>query len=182
MKKFVSGIIVGALLFAGASAFADSTSLVGKKVTGVFSIEKDGKNVAEAAIINGSAYAPVRAVAQISGATLTVEGKKIIMSDNTANIATSDLPAAVSISRKKIEIQAVQTKIESARGGVSLYETDAIPRAQAAYDNSIGTIEETGRKNFLDNLLANLEAKKVELADLEAQLVELNKQLAELEG
>lgn len=42
MKKFVSGLIVGVLLFAGASAFADSSSLIGQKVQGLFSIEKNG--------------------------------------------------------------------------------------------------------------------------------------------
>lgn len=32
MKKFISGVIVGALLFSGVTVFADSASLIGQKV------------------------------------------------------------------------------------------------------------------------------------------------------
>lgn len=76
MKKFVSGLVVGVLLFVGATVFADSTSLIGQKIQGIYTIEKNGKKVADAVIINGSAYAPVRSVAEASGTTLKVEGKK----------------------------------------------------------------------------------------------------------
>lgn len=43
MKKFVSGIVVGVFLFAGVSAFAAPSSLIGQKVQGLFSIEQGGK-------------------------------------------------------------------------------------------------------------------------------------------
>lgn len=83
MKKFVSGIVVGVFLFAGVSAFAAPSSLIGQKVQGLFSIEQGGKKVSDAVIINGTAYAPVRAVAEALSTNLTVEGKKIIVEDKT---------------------------------------------------------------------------------------------------
>lgn len=81
MKKFISGVVVGVLLFAGASAFADGVSIFGKKVSGVYTIEKDGKKIADAGIIDGSAYVPVRAISEAAGVTLKVdsERKKITM-------------------------------------------------------------------------------------------------------
>lgn len=65
-------------MFGGASAFAAS-GLLGQKVQGVFTIEKDGAKIAEAAIINGSAYAPLRAVADATGTDIGIQGKKIII-------------------------------------------------------------------------------------------------------
>lgn len=78
MKKFVTGLIVGVLLFTSVSVFAAPTSLIGQKVQGLFSIEKNGTKIADAVIINGSTYAPVRALAEVTGTNLNVEGKKLL--------------------------------------------------------------------------------------------------------
>lgn len=42
-EKFISGVIVGALLFGGATVFADSVGLIGQKVQGLFAIEKGAR-------------------------------------------------------------------------------------------------------------------------------------------
>ncbi|MEK3867019.1 MULTISPECIES: hypothetical protein [Paenibacillus] len=85
MKKFISGIIIGGLIFGAVPALA-SSGLVGQKVQGIFSIEKSGNKIAEAVVINGSAYAPVRALAEATGTKLTVEGKKIIMGNLSSSV------------------------------------------------------------------------------------------------
>lgn len=94
MKKKVIGAIAGALLLTSVTAFADSASLVGKKVQGLFAVEQNGKKVADAVIIDGVAYAPVRAVSEAAGVELKVEGKKIIMSESDTTIAE---PASAAI-------------------------------------------------------------------------------------
>ncbi|WP_339314636.1 DUF4352 domain-containing protein [Paenibacillus sp. FSL R10-2734] len=88
MKKFISGFVAGALLFGGASAFAAS-GLLGQKVQGVFTVEKDGAKIAEAAIINGSAYAPLRAVADATGTEIGIQGKKIIIGSPSGSVSSS---------------------------------------------------------------------------------------------
>lgn len=92
MKKLITGAIAGALLLTSVSVFADSASLVGKKVQGLFSVEQNGKRIADAVIIDGTAYAPVRAVSEAAGVELKVEGKKIIMSDVTESVVTTTEP------------------------------------------------------------------------------------------
>ncbi|SMG56476.1 hypothetical protein [Paenibacillus aquistagni] len=182
MKKFISGFIVGVLMFAGTVVFADSVGLIGKKVTGIFIIEQNGEKVADAVIIDGSAYAPVRAVAKASGTPLTVEGKRIVMGNYASTNASNDgIPKEVAISRTKLEIESVKKKIMNVQGGIRLYETDVLPRSEEAYKNSIGTREEAGRKQWLDDRKGEYEQYKKDLVDQEAQLKELEAQLSELE-
>lgn len=90
MKKLITGAIAGALLLTSVSVFADSTSLVGKKVQGLFAVEQNGSKIADAVIIDGVAYAPVRAVSQAAGVQLTVEGKKIIMKESESDITKAE--------------------------------------------------------------------------------------------
>lgn len=80
MKKKIVGIVSAALLFGSTIGYAASSSLIGAKVQGVYTIQKaDGTKIADAVIINGSAYAPVRAVSEVTGTSLSIEGKTIIM-------------------------------------------------------------------------------------------------------
>lgn len=96
MKKLITGAIAGALLLTSVSVFADSASLVGKKVQGLFTVEQNGTKIADAVIIDGVAYAPVRAVSQAAGVQLTVEGKKIIMKESESETTKAE-PVATAI-------------------------------------------------------------------------------------
>jgi hypothetical protein len=78
MKKKIIGIFAAALLFGSSIGYAASSSLIGAKVTGLFTLQYSNKSkIADAVIINGSAYVPVRKMAEATGTELTVEGKTI---------------------------------------------------------------------------------------------------------
>ncbi|MEK4488359.1 hypothetical protein NYE44_01730 [Paenibacillus sp. FSL L8-0493] len=169
MKKLISGAIAGALLLTSVSVFADSASLVGKKVQGLFTVEQNGAKIADAVIIDGVAYAPVRAVSQAAGVELKVEGKKIIMSESTevtpTNVPTPTPSATASTNRPAIsEEQAKENKIRS------------LEIKLATLSGSIA-MAEAQLKDKPDN--AELQQKvidlKAEYATLEAQLAELQK-------
>ncbi|MBY0011505.1 hypothetical protein [Paenibacillus typhae] len=179
MKKFVSGIIVGALLFSGVSAFADSVELIGKKVAGTYTIIKDGKKIADAAIINGSAYAPVRAVSEATGATLTVEGKTIIMESTVSSAASAD-EVAIQINALNLKRTLLLKDIQAAEGGVKMYETTYIPNAERNYQGASTELVKTANAKALEDRKAEYEQRKAELADLQQQLVELDAQIAAL--
>ncbi|BCG57492.1 hypothetical protein [Paenibacillus sp. URB8-2] len=178
MKKFIMGVIVGALLFSGVTVFADSASLVGKmvKIQGLMSIEKSGNKIADAYVINGAAYAPVRAVSQASGSSLSVEGKKIIM-----NESTTDDEKAVQLSAVQFKRTQLLKKITAAEGGVKVYETKYIPSAQEKYDTAKGTQYEQQAKEWLDARKSEYEQRKAELADLQQQLTDIDAQIAALQ-
>ncbi|KUP22424.1 hypothetical protein [Paenibacillus sp. DMB5] len=178
MKKFVSGIIVGVLLFAGVTAFANSSSLIGQKVQGLFSIEKGGSKIADAVIINGSAYAPVRAVAEAVGTNLAVEGKKIIMSDNQPAATSSTPGTGEAISKEYLEykIRAAESEIESAKGAIKGMEDskERVNKYPADYPT------EQQRLDALAKIDEMIKAKQQVIVEKEKELTELKAQLTEL--
>lgn len=174
MKKFISGVIVGLFLFAGASVFADSSSLIGQKVQGLFSVEKNGTKIADAVIINGSAYAPVRAVSQAAGVGLTVEGKTIKMTEGSPAVSSSVTPTPAPTPAASAEPitgkptpspeEAKQSKIRSIEiQKATLSANIAMTEAQLKDDPANESLKQKA---------AELKAK---YADLEAQLAELQK-------
>ncbi|MEK3796108.1 hypothetical protein MKX42_30665 [Paenibacillus sp. FSL R7-0204] len=173
MKKFISGFVAGALLFGGVSVFAAS-GLIGQKVEGLYSIEKGGAKVADAVIINGSAYAPIRAVSAATGATLSVEGKKIIMS--VSSDADNLLPDSVKISTLNNKITVLQAEIDRATGGINGYESmiNMIKNAPG-YD----AIAHREKLDQLESKIAGeqqiIDKSKNEISDLNAQIAALQK-------
>jgi len=173
LKIKISGVIIGVLLIGGASAFAASNNLVGQKVQGLFSIEKNGAKIADAVIINGSAYAPVRSVAEATGAGLTVEGKKIIMSDDGKTTITPKSSLLLNLNSERDQ---VIREIAKREAGIQNIETDVIPTheqlAKELANN--GTL---GKQQ-----LELVESLKKQIGDMKAELVTLNHKLAEIDA
>ncbi|ASA22312.1 hypothetical protein [Paenibacillus donghaensis] len=175
MKKFVSGVIVGALLFAGTSVFADSVGLIGQKVQGLFTIEKAGVKVSDAVIINGSAYAPVRAVADATGSDLKVEGKKIIM------LVEGKVPAEVEISRlnisvdlKKQQIKTYQESIADIQSKIAKEEKN-IEASTSESNKEIFQFNVNEYTKQITSMQTKLDAANSEIAELQAQINQLQK-------
>jgi hypothetical protein len=184
LKKFISGVIVGALLFGGASAFAASSNLIGQKVQGLFSIEKAGVKVADAVIINGSAYAPVRAVAAAVGTGLAVEGKKIIMEDVSVvqtseqnNTGSEKTLADLQTERNKVAEQ-VEKKLtvisEFQKTQVDFWD---VLISENPNSTTIPQWEKTKKESekMLSQLKIELSTLQQQLTDLDAQIVAMQK-------
>lgn len=91
MKKLAyiaGGIIIGVVVSTTGAAFADTVkSMVGKKVTGEYTVIVDGKTLSDkGAVIDSKANVPVRALSEALGADVSVNGKTItITSEETAS-------------------------------------------------------------------------------------------------
>lgn len=101
MKKIAyiaGGILIGVVVSTAGAAFADTVkSMVGKKVTGEYTIVVDGKTLADkGAVIDSRANVPARALSEALGADVSVSGKTItITSDeatSTDNATTASNP------------------------------------------------------------------------------------------
>lgn len=97
----VSGAVIGALVATAGSAFADQVkSMVGKKVTGEYTVIVNGKTLPDkGAVIDGRTNVPVRGISNALGVDLQVEGKKIIISDSS-NSANTTPPKTTSSDNK----------------------------------------------------------------------------------
>ncbi|MCZ1266717.1 stalk domain-containing protein [Paenibacillus tundrae] len=92
MKKFAhkvayiaGGIIIGVVFSTSAGAFADTVkSMVGKKVTGEYTLVVDGKKLSDkGAVIDSRANVPARALSEALGADVSVSGKTITITSQT---------------------------------------------------------------------------------------------------
>lgn len=189
MKKFALGIIVGALLFGAMPAFADTVSnLLGKKVEGVYTVQtEDGKKIADAAVINGSTYAPVRAVAEATGTTLTVEGKVITLSESVIKTTNVDAlkdeleMAKLRLTSAQSQLTKAQEKLDRFDENYEKYKTrldaalesgnpDSISIAQKAL-TEIGEI--STREKAIEEAEAAITKAQAEIAEFEAKIAEL---------
>lgn len=181
MKRFIAGIMVGALLFGGTSVLADSIkSIVGAKVTGTYTVQKtDGTKVADGAVINGSAYVPVRALADATGIPLNVEGKTITMGTQSVK------PEGNALSDEELQIVNEITRLKNAnRSTQGLIDLellnektllDAIAEEEARAEKMPGRLgilkEELAKSNAkVAEYQAQIDAAEAEIKQLEAQL------------
>lgn len=189
MKKFISGIIVGVLIFAGATVFADTAkNLFGKKVEGTFEVVFNGEKINDAAVIEGSTYLPVRSISEAAGINIAVEGKTISLTTQTEGSVVDDLEVdkankARSMITSKISIQL--NTIETHNRNIIIEESEGLPplvkrlaELKAADDGSdvakqgITIVE--GKIADSNAYIADLKAK---IATAEAEIEQLKTQL-----
>ncbi|MDR9852883.1 hypothetical protein RJP21_04615 [Paenibacillus sp. VCA1] len=182
MKKFIAGVLVGALVFGAVPVLADSVkNLVGSKVAGVYVIEeKGGTKIADAAIINGSAYVPVRPISEATGTKLTVEGKKIILEKPTS---TSNVPLeGDALSDGDLTIA---NQITSLKNSIRTYESN-IQVGNLDIANLKKEIEEENARNEkmpgrLEALQHNLAERQSYVADQQGKIDAANAEIAKLQ-
>lgn len=172
MKKFVAGVIVGALLFGAIPVFADSISLIGAKVTGVFAVEKNGKKIADAAVINGSTYVPVRVMAEATGTPLNVEGKKITLG---LKDSSTDPIAELTAKRGKLDNELSSTKTD-----LNIAETVFLPDLQKELEKAEADPVLSTFPGTVDILKQKIEEQKTLIEGYKKRIPELEAELEKL--
>lgn len=178
----ISGLVVGALIFGGVPTFAAVKSIIGAKVTGVYSIEQNGKKIADAAVINGSTYAPVRAIAEATGTSLTVEGKRIVLDVNEGSsvplegdaLTPEELELTNQIQKLRRDVLTNQQFIESENETIKMYE-DKIAEENSRTEKEPIRFEGLNAniaksKESIAEYQAKIDAAEAEIKQLEAQL------------
>ena len=132
MKRFVSGLLVGFLLAIPAFAAADQISMVGKKVQVEYPVIVDGERLSVNAVaIDGTSYAPLRAVGEAIGYDVKFQNKTVVFESKTE--------------RKEGEQVQTQTPAETpaqpAQEPEFYYTLDNIDEAIAGQETGIKAIE-----------------------------------------
>lgn len=153
--------------------FADSSSLIGQKVQGLFSVEKSGSKVADAVVINGTAYAPVRAVSEATGAELSVEGKRIIIKEKEAKATVSEINV-VADQRKQSQIEGRIKGIEDLKLTINKFESLLKTEQEKLNNAATSGDKETAQEN-IQELEIRIKQEKEALVNAEEKLAELQK-------
>lgn len=176
MKKIMAAALVSLSLLVGASAYAASSNLVGQKVQGLFAVKKDGIKIADAVIINGVAYAPVRAVSEAVGINLSVSGKEIIMENSIKDVpvdnATSQsttVPNTDSVDASS-DRESILIAIEKKKEQIANFKQFEINTWESL-------IKENPNSTTIPKWQTALDAANVQLQQLERELNDLQNQL-----
>ncbi|MEK4141812.1 2,' 3'-cyclic nucleotide 2'-phosphodiesterase [Paenibacillus sp. FSL M7-0547] len=207
MKKLtymLSGIVIGAVLMASSSAFADQIkSLTGKTVAGEYTVRVDGKTLNEKAlIVDNKAHVPLRAVSDSLGAKIEVEGKNIEITTKTPltseinDVVISNQSNSQSTVKSKEELQQTKDILQNKminpskdRKEVLIKQITDLKVQIADAEKTIIEAEQKGwpeyEKKFAEDLKTRketaLEKDETELKVLEANLSKYESQLTEIE-
>lgn len=205
MRKVIVSFVAGILVAIGTSAaYAEVTSMIGKRVDGQFPLKIGGElSEIPAITIEGVSYIPLRAAGDLLGAKVSWLDGEIIMvktnemygetpptAEEMAEIARIEQERLLQETEKKNEvliqishlrgkIQTLQFKINALKREVESREESLKKMPEYVISNGERVLYEGSdlQKKHQEDL-ANL---KAELAELEAELAELEKQKAELE-
>lgn len=185
LSLILSGVVLGLGLSFSPQIYAATSELLGSTVTGVFTIEQNGKKIADSAIINGSAYVPVRVMAEATGTQLAVEGKVITLGEvvktevESSTALTSEQNAELAriqqeqsnvktteLNRISKEIRVHEKKIELAERAISLIDSDYYKEIQ-------------GKLKYFQDRLAEYPYVSVDIERYKADLDKMDKEAAE---
>lgn len=176
MKKLshlLIGVVVGALVATAGSAAAAQISMIGKKVTGEYTVKVNGKTLTDkGSVIDGRANVPVRALSDALGANLAIEGRTIIVStDESGDVAQSPDNSTQSnvVSGNKYANMSKES-LEELKANTIKWRLESAEKGRDFLVNEIETL-----KKAFDN--PDLTLKEKELADHERIIAEVTEEL-----
>lgn len=122
--------------------------------------------MADAIVINGTAYVPIRAVSDAAGIELTVEGKRILIQEELVDgLSVSDQIKATKILEIKMNIEKWTNQIEKTQSDLSAEKAKLNRAATAGERESItSTIKKlTAELEIMNNLVTRAKADLAKL-------------------
>jgi len=164
MRKFVIGLIAGALLMFSTQAFgAEIKSLIGKKVQGEYTVYVDGKPLDVKAIgTNGSTFTPNRALADAVGYDIKFVDQKVYFTKKAGDGKVPTTGAEVDTGYFTLET--IDRAIENTIGDIE------------AVESSIAHSEMRGNKEAEAAWRGQLVERQAELERLKAIKAQLQSQ------
>ncbi|WP_145148463.1 stalk domain-containing protein [Paenibacillus xylanexedens] len=167
MKKFAhkvayiaGGIIIGVVFSTSVGAFADTVkSMVGKKVTGEYTIVVDGKKLSDkGAVIDSRANVPARSLSDALGADVKVSGKTITITSGEESTTATETTNNSNVSNGNNSFEGKsKAYLESMKKG---YTSEILPPLVAGLEKV--TKEYEGIKTAGDEESTRLAKQKVD--------------------
>ncbi|OPG98614.1 copper amine oxidase [Chryseobacterium mucoviscidosis] len=181
MKKvayIAGGILIGVVLSTAGGAFADTVkSMVGKKVTGEYTVIVDGKKLSDkGAVIDSRANVPARALSDALGADVQVSGKTITITsegEGTSTVVTDSSSTTPTTSTNKY-VGGSKSSLETLRDSVISNTIKPATEGRESLLKEIAALEETKASGISVPVLTDKEKQLASydkiLADAEADL------------
>lgn len=196
MKKIgtlILGIVIGVGLTLSPQIYGAGAKLLGAKVDNTLDIKLNGTSIGQGAVIEGTSYLPVRSAAKALGLKVNVNSTQV----NLMGKSSEELSAIAKEQQTEIdkgnEIIRISALIQKSKREISVY-VQAIPGSEKTVSTRLNQLNaakansqisqeilDRAQRNYddavkaLDTNKAKLTAEQQNLADLEAQLVELQK-------
>lgn len=179
MKKWtylLSGVVIGALVATAGSVFADQVkTLVGKKVTGEYTVIVDGKELEDkGAVIEGRTNVPVRGITQALGVDFKVEGKKIIVSTEEESSSHTDDSATEKPAENNKYAGMSKADLEKSRNNIKNNILVPTEKGRQEILEKIKKMEELGSPRGEGTSLSSYEEQ---LASYDAEIAKYTKEL-----
>lgn len=174
MKKFVLGVLFGALIFGGTSVLADSVSLIGKSIQNEFPVFYNNERLeAKAIAVDGVSYLPVRAIGDALGARVEFrDGAIYVEKQDDYEAIKEEVMHDIRVEQRKEELREeiarVQAAIESMRSQISNIGKEMAAPKEDGIADQLKKLEEALEKT--------LQQQQQKLAELEEELKKLEQQ------
>lgn len=123
MKKVLyiaMGFLLGIVFMTAGVTFADQVkSLVGKKVTGEYTIIVDGKKLSDkGAVIDNKANVPARALSEALGADVSVSGKTITISSENSTSQPSESTNQITVKYQNMSKSSLESSSKNLKQNI----------------------------------------------------------------
>jgi hypothetical protein len=178
MKKTMytaGGILIGFVLATTTGAFADSVkSLIGKKVTGEYTITVNGEKIADkGAVIDGRANVPVRGISEALGVGIKVSGKTITVMTESAGQTISSTPETPATDENKY-INGNKKSLEELKYSI---ENNRLKPAREGRESILAEIEILKTAGMNGEPAPVLSVKEAQLAEYDALIAKDTEEL-----
>jgi len=185
MRKFLLGLFVGAILMFSGQAFGAIDSLVGKKVSAEIIVSLNENEIDKAIIVEGRSYLPVRSMSNAMGLKINPTREEIFLSGPSA----ADQANAFAIDQINLQLSEIEglrsvsvKKRDQMKEGLSK-PSKAIENARMKLNSfTPGTERYAELEKELSELESAREQEVSDLAVLEAQIIDYDRQIRELEA
>lgn len=168
MKKVIVASLVF-LMMGAAVIYAESTSLVGRKVQSEAVITLNGDEIGAVLIIDGVSYAPVRVIAEASGLTAGYKKGEVMLATNAVKTTSTESINVDSLTKEKRQLEIRATTLHD-------FITDS-NNVINRYNEILKTIDES----LIDTYEEMLENAELERAEYKKELVTVESRISEID-
>ncbi|ASS66209.1 hypothetical protein [Paenibacillus sp. RUD330] len=171
MKKFIMGLVVGAVLMMTGQLYAASP-LLGKKVESSVSVILNGKSIGSGIVVDSKTYLPVRTISDAMGMKTTYKSGVVTVTGEENAQQAAEQQAEVEANTNQFNTLnaayfELLTKVDSLQTLVKGYEEKLIPEWEAKVSNQPKNPVNTAT---LDRYKTQLQQKRDELTDAQTKL------------